>query len=41
MNKEFILMPVTVGDCSQAFIIPKRQMRLNFQKQYRLKVEEV
>ena len=40
MRKEFILMPSTAGD-SQAFIIPKRQLILNYDKQYRIIIEEI
>jgi len=40
MRKEFILMPVHRGD-SQTFTIPKKQFTLNFEKQYRVIVEEV
>jgi len=38
---EFILQPKRVGSSSQCFIIPKRQFKLNFGKQYRLKIEEL
>ena len=40
MRKEFILMPVHRGDC-QTFTIPKKQYELDFEKQYRVIIEEV
>jgi len=40
MRKELILKPVNSGGC-QTFIIPKRQLELDFVKQYRVIVEEV
>ena len=40
MPKEFIRPPVNIGD-SQGFSIPKKEMKLDFSKRYRLKIEEV
>jgi len=42
MRKELILIPSHQGD-SQIFIIPKKQMILNYEdkKQYRVFIEEI
>lgn len=40
MKKELILIPSSQGGC-QIFIIPKRQLTLDYKKQYRLFIEEV
>jgi len=40
LMKEFILLPVNIGDC-QGFIIPKKHIKLDFKKQYRVMLEEV
>lgn len=40
MRKELILAPSHIGD-SQIFIIPKRQLVLDYGKQYRIFIEEI
>jgi len=37
---EFIRSPINIGDC-QGFTIPKKEMKLDFSKRYRIKIEEV
>lgn len=40
MRNELILKPSNCGGC-QGFIIPKRQIALDYDKQYRIFIEEV